>query len=286
MSVRRSAGMLKLPSSSSSSSLENDVVRDGPSKEPKKKLSITPENYQSEAERIKSFVGWPLNRIVHPEQLAHVGFVYTGEGDLVQCFQCGLRYCLWNEQDVPLNVHQICSPRCPFLQTLTSEGKSSSTEQRPPQSYIQLESNDGEHSLQFPYRSDQVTRARLKPFLQCSGTQQLVHRRVVGQNWEGSDSCRHNPNHSLMASGQTCVGEPERGCTSRMRIQSNHHSGRLDDNSIKCFKSPTQSLSVTLRCSEQFAVSIIINIVGVALNLAVKTILLLLQEFIMFPNFL
>ena len=262
MSVRRSAGMLKLPSpSSSSSSLESDVVRDGPRKEAKKRLSITPENYQSEAERIKSFVGWPLNEAVHPEQLARVGFVYTGEGALVQCFQCGVKCRHWYKGDVPLNVHQQCNPHCPFLQTLTSKGQSSSTEQRPPQSYVQPESNDGEHSLQFPYSSDQVTHTRPKPFLQCSGAQQLVHCHLVRQNWEGSDNHEDymdSPNYSLMASGQTCVPKPERGRTSRMLIQSNHHShysSSLEDNSRKCFKSPTQSLSVTLRCSEQFAVS-------------------------------
>ena len=58
-------------------------------------LPITPENYQSEEERIKSFVGWPFNEAVHPEQLARVGFVYTGEGALVQCFQCGVKYHHW-----------------------------------------------------------------------------------------------------------------------------------------------------------------------------------------------
>ena len=67
-------------------------------------LPITPENYQSEAERIKSFVGWPLNETVHPEQLARVGFVYTGDGALVQCFQCGVKYRHWYKGDVPLNV--------------------------------------------------------------------------------------------------------------------------------------------------------------------------------------
>ena len=68
-------------------------------------LPITPENYQSEEERIKSFVGWPLIEVVHPEQLARVGFVYTGEGALVQCFQCGVKYRHWYKGDVPLNVH-------------------------------------------------------------------------------------------------------------------------------------------------------------------------------------
>ena len=43
-------------------------------------LPITPENYQSEEERIKSFVGWPLNEAVHPEQLARVGLVSIKPG--------------------------------------------------------------------------------------------------------------------------------------------------------------------------------------------------------------
>ena len=129
-------------------------------------LPITPENYQSEAERIKSFVGWPLNETVHPEQLARIGFVYTGEGALVQCFQCGVKYRHWYKGDVPLNVHQKCNPRCPFLQTLTSKSKSSPPERQPTRSYIQPESigsnTQGEevrnYSLQFPDYSDQAVR--------------------------------------------------------------------------------------------------------------------------------
>ena len=259
VSGRRSAVMLRLPSSPlSSSSLESDVVRDGPRKEANKRLPITPENYRSEAERIKSFDDWPLSDVVNPEQLAHVGFVYTGEGALVQCFQCGVKYSHWYKGDVPLIVHQVFSSDCLFLQTLTSEGKSSPAEQRPPQSYDQP---GGEHSLQFPYCSDQAARTRLKPFLQYRGAQGRRH--VVGQNWEGSDNdehCRDNPNHSLMASGQICVAKPEMGYTSRVSMQSihrSHYSGR-PDNSNKCFKSPTQSLSGSLRtprCSERFAVS-------------------------------
>ena len=45
--------------------------------------SVVHMNYQSEAERMKSFVGWPLHESVHPEQLARVGFLYIGEGFLV-----------------------------------------------------------------------------------------------------------------------------------------------------------------------------------------------------------
>ena len=253
MGVRRSTEILKLSSLSSASSLEDDVVRDGPTKKAKKKLSITPENYQSEAERIKSFVGWPLNETVHPEQLARVGFVYTGDGTLVRCFQCGFGYSLWNEQDVPLNVHQICNPGCPFLLALTSEDKSSSIEQIPPQP---LSESNG----QFPYHSDQAARTRVKPFLQHSGTQDPAHRRIAGENWEGSDNDEvsgHSFNNFLKASGQMCIAKPE----SRLPMQSNTHHSDGVDNSTKCFKSSAQSWSgspKTPRYSERFTVSNIV----------------------------
>ena len=58
-------------------------------------LPINVKNYGSEEERLESFIGWPLNESVHPEKLARVGFVYTGEGSLVQYFQCGVRYRNW-----------------------------------------------------------------------------------------------------------------------------------------------------------------------------------------------
>jgi len=43
-------------------------------------------DYESETERVESLAGWPLERLVSAEQLARVGFVYTGKGSLVQCF--------------------------------------------------------------------------------------------------------------------------------------------------------------------------------------------------------
>ena len=176
-------------------------------------LPITPGNYQSEAERIKSFVGWPLNEAVHPEQLARVGFVYTGEGALVQCFQCGVKYRHWYKGDVPLNVHEKCNPRCTFLQNLISKSKSGPPEQRPTRSYIQSEpfgnNSEGEeiskHSLQFPDYSDETI--RLQSFKHWGGVlpvQELaeggfymIARRdvvrcfscsVVIRDWERSDN--------------------------------------------------------------------------------------------------
>ena len=188
-------------------------------------LPITPENYQSEEERIKSFAGWPLNEVVHPEQLACVGFVYTGEGALVQCFQCGVKYRHWYKGDVPLNVHQKCNPRCPFLQTFVSE---SNLDRQSTRSYIpsgSIGSNtEGEavtiYSLQFPDYSKETI--RLQSFKHWGGVlpaQELaeggfymIARRdvvrcfscnVVVQDWERSDNVidehyKHSPNCSFL----------------------------------------------------------------------------------------
>ena len=176
-------------------------------------LPITPANYQSEEERIKSFAGWPLNEAVHPEQLAHAGFVYTGDGALVQCFQCSVKYRHWYKGNVPLIVHQKCNPRCPFLQSLSSKSKSPPPVQRPDRSYIQPESlptatqeeEVTKHSLQFPDYSNQAI--RLQSFKHWGGVLPvhelaeagfyMIARRdivrchscnVVIQEWEKSDN--------------------------------------------------------------------------------------------------
>ena len=85
----------------------------------------TSEDYRYKLNRINSFVGWPLSETHKPERLASVGFVYTGEGTLVQCCHCdcGIKYRAWSKGDNPLSVHQKCNPRCPFLLTLACKQK-------------------------------------------------------------------------------------------------------------------------------------------------------------------
>ena len=188
-------------------------------------LPINAENYRSEAERIRSFVGWPLNESVHPEQLAEVGFVYTGEGSLVQCFQCGVRCRNWLKGDIPLSVHQRCNPRCAFLHTLTTKSKSVE-EHRPSFSFIRPESmlpttqSEDIEVLQFPDYSDQATRLQSfkywggvlpKEELAEAGVYMIARRDVVRcfschvvlQDWEKTDNVidehqRHNPNCTFL----------------------------------------------------------------------------------------
>ena len=88
---------------------------------------VTPEIYRFEEERRRSFRGWALN-VINPKHLSRVGFVYTGVGTKVQCFQCGVTCSDWHKGDIPLNVHQRANPSCHFLQTLSCKRKSPRSE--------------------------------------------------------------------------------------------------------------------------------------------------------------
>ena len=264
-STRPSAVLLILPPSSSDDDDDDDddeTVRDGGdkgenTKQQPKNMSITPQNYQSEAERIKSFAKWPLNEAVHPEQLARVGFVYTGDGALVQCFQCGVKYRQWCKGVVPLSVHQKCNPRCSFLQTLVSKSKSPPPERRPTRSYIQPESLPINNSTQGEevnesksptpeetahfYYSDQGARMKLESF-NCS---------AEGRNWErsGNDNdehCKDGPDYSYMTVTKLDIPKPE---VTPTRPQCNLQND-VSDGCNKCFKSPTQSHSGSLNASQ------------------------------------
>ncbi|XP_076969255.1 baculoviral IAP repeat-containing protein 3-like isoform X2 [Tamandua tetradactyla] len=70
---------------------------------------------QTHAARFKTFLNWPSNVLVHPEQLASAGFYYMGHSDDVKCFCCdgGLR--CWESGDDPWVEHAKWFPRCEYL---------------------------------------------------------------------------------------------------------------------------------------------------------------------------
>ena len=86
------------------------------------------EGYGHVIDRVNSFNGWPLSETHDPKRLASVGFVYTGEGTLVRCIFCGIKYRDWKKGDNPFAIHKTCNPRCPFLQTLACKRKGSKQE--------------------------------------------------------------------------------------------------------------------------------------------------------------
>ena len=125
----------------------------------------------------------------------------------------------------------------------------------------------GKHPPQFPDYSYQITRKRLMPFEQCSGSHELaggshmkVHHAVVRcnsmalQDWESSENVDEHNHRS--SSRQFCIAQPE-SCPSRSQTLSNSQSDEPDS---QYFKSPAQSQgSSSVQPSECFTVSHILE---------------------------
>ncbi|XP_070534855.1 baculoviral IAP repeat-containing protein 7-like [Ptychodera flava] len=69
----------------------------------------------SEEKRLLTFVSWPKNSPVHPEDLAKAGFYFIGSDDTVQCFACRGTLGKWRDTDVPMSEHREHFPMCPFV---------------------------------------------------------------------------------------------------------------------------------------------------------------------------
>lgn len=72
-------------------------------------------NYAKYADRLSSFETWPQQMHQDKYTLAQTGFIYTTEGDIVECFTCGVRVSQWASSDNPVNEHNKWSPNCVYL---------------------------------------------------------------------------------------------------------------------------------------------------------------------------
>ncbi|XP_068974777.1 baculoviral IAP repeat-containing protein 7-B-like [Bombus flavifrons] len=72
------------------------------------------DDYRFEAARRWSFRNWPKS-FIDPVSLAAAGFYYTGDTDVVRCFECQLVVNLWLKGDIPMQIHEMRSPKCRFI---------------------------------------------------------------------------------------------------------------------------------------------------------------------------
>ncbi|XP_053396572.1 E3 ubiquitin-protein ligase XIAP-like [Mercenaria mercenaria] len=70
--------------------------------------------YRTFADRVSSFINWPVQIKQTPEQMANAGLFFTGFGDCVRCFTCGGKLCQWCPTDDPWTEHCRLFPLCSF----------------------------------------------------------------------------------------------------------------------------------------------------------------------------
>ena len=69
-------------------------------------------------QRLKTFCTWPKQMLPDKYALAKAGFLYTGEGDKVVCYRCGVPIFDWERTDNALNEHKRWSPCCEYLKMI------------------------------------------------------------------------------------------------------------------------------------------------------------------------
>ena len=66
-------------------------------------------------QRADSFDYWPKQIVQKPDQMLQSGFYYTGRGDVVTCFFCGITLKHWGCTDDVDSEHKRHSPDCKFM---------------------------------------------------------------------------------------------------------------------------------------------------------------------------
>lgn len=72
------------------------------------------DDFRFETARRSSFRNWPVS-FIDPVSLAAAGFYYTGNLDVVRCFECQLEANHWSKGDIPIQIHEMRSPECRFI---------------------------------------------------------------------------------------------------------------------------------------------------------------------------
>ena len=100
----------------SSSSKSNSTTNVG-KRYPVVNTTWMPYNEQmgSSENRCNSFITWPRQIAQKPSEMVTSGFYYTGHGDVVQCFYCGMSLKHWECTDVVDDEHQKYAPECKYI---------------------------------------------------------------------------------------------------------------------------------------------------------------------------
>ena len=65
--------------------------------------------------RYSTFAKWPKQMAQQPLMLVRAGFYYSGTGDFVTCFHCGISLKEWESNDDVVLEHKKWAPECKYL---------------------------------------------------------------------------------------------------------------------------------------------------------------------------
>ncbi|XP_053392326.1 baculoviral IAP repeat-containing protein 7-A-like isoform X1 [Mercenaria mercenaria] len=166
--------------------------------------------YAVYAKRMESFDAWPEYLPVRKADLVEAGLVYTGVGDSVRCFFCGGGLRNWEQDDVPMEEHAKCYPKCPHILLVKGQayveklGRGEKTEEVQTDSVIAgpyyLESVAAQSCIEMDYPKEMVQKA-IDIFID----------RYANSDFKARDLCEilidleEQPNHVESVAAQSCI---------------------------------------------------------------------------------
>lgn len=69
-------------------------------------------------DRLATFLVWPRQMSPDKYSLSAAGLFYTGEGDIVRCFSCGVKLSQWKITDKAFSEHRKWSPDFLYLKMI------------------------------------------------------------------------------------------------------------------------------------------------------------------------
>ena len=100
--------------------------------------------------RTNTFSNWSLIT-PNAQVMINAGFYYTNISDRVICVHCDALFHKWTETDRPYHIHQLKSPRCPFVIAMEKNGSmletTAVTTTTEPQTQVTVNIVDSPHAL-------------------------------------------------------------------------------------------------------------------------------------------
>lgn len=76
-------------------------------------------DYQTLDARLRTFQHWPIGLTQTKDAMASAGFFYSGVGDMVTCFHCGLERNNWTRDEMPKETHaRLAGEQCYYAKIM------------------------------------------------------------------------------------------------------------------------------------------------------------------------
>ncbi|XP_069125175.1 uncharacterized protein [Argopecten irradians] len=149
----------------------------------------------NEFTRLSTFSNFPIDTPVRSLKLAEAGFFYTGQYDIVECFNCHVQHRDWKRCDIPFKVHKRISPSCDFVAGINTQNTSIDRTSTQSGSYSSFTSSDSSFQngellsgLQMRPSLNVLSNLQEQPSYLSSGTASDISTTTLGSSARNGSS--------------------------------------------------------------------------------------------------